>query len=152
MEELLRSDQVFFLDTSTKDETLAEMIARLDFFEEKGREEFAVALHQREKLVSTGLGMGVAIPHARLPSLNKFFIAIAILKQGVDWQALDGLPVRIVVMVGGPAGRPGDYLQVLSRLTLALKSEECRKKILQLSNQQEIVNLLAEGTRINYGS
>ncbi|MCX6994601.1 MAG: PTS sugar transporter subunit IIA [Chlamydiae bacterium] len=99
----------------------------------------------REELVSTGLGMGVAVPHAKVSILSDFFIAIAVLKKGVDWGALDKAAVRLVVMIGGPANRPGDYLQILSRITLTLKAEELRKKILQLTDAQEIIDLLAKG-------
>jgi PTS system nitrogen regulatory IIA component len=137
---------IFFLDTPTKEETIATMITGLSpLLDEEGKELFSKAVHQREELVSTGLGMGVAIPHAKLPILSDFFIAVAILSKGVDWGALDGVPVRLVVMIGGPANRPGDYLQILSRLTLALKAEERRKKILQVTTSQEIVDLLVDG-------
>lgn len=147
IKEYLDPQFVFFLDTETKEETIATMIARLGpLLDDEGKELFSKAVHQREELVSTGLGMGVAIPHAKLPILSDFFIAIAILSKGVDWSALDGVPVRLVVMIGGPANRPGDYLQILSRLTLALKAEDRRKKILQVTSAQEIVDLLAEGT------
>ncbi len=57
---------------------------------------------EREKIVSTGIGMGVAIPTPKLNSVEDFFIAIAVLTHGVEWNALDGGPVRLIFMIGGP--------------------------------------------------
>ncbi len=146
VKEYLDPRYVFFLEAATKEETIAKIIDSLEpLFDNKGKEIFLKAVREREELVSTGLGMGVAVPHAKASILSDFFIAIAVLKKGVDWGALDGAAVRLVVMIGGPANRPGDYLQILSRLTLALKAEERRKKILQVTEAQEIVDLLAEG-------
>jgi nitrogen PTS system EIIA component len=105
------------------------------------KEAFYKAILERENLVSTGIGMGVAIPHAKLPEYETFFIAIAIHRKGVDWDSIDSLPVRIIFMIGGPDDRQTEYLQILSRLTLAIKDEERRKKMLQLSSQEEIINL-----------
>jgi len=69
---------------------------------------------EREKIVSTGIGMGVAIPHAKLTSVEDFFIAIGILSKGVQWNALDGGPVRLIFMIGGPDDKQTAYLQILS--------------------------------------
>ncbi len=146
IKEYLDPRYIFFLETATKEETIAKMVDALDpLLDEKGKEFFLKSVMDREELVSTGLGMGVAVPHAKVSILSDFFIAIAVLKKGVDWGALDKAAVRLVVMIGGPANRPGDYLQILSRITLTLKAEELRKKILQLTDAQEIIDLLAKG-------
>lgn len=107
----------------------------------KDKESFYKAIIEREKIVSTGIGMGIAVPHAKLPGYETFFIAIAIHRKGLDWKAIDSLPVRLVFMIGGPDDRQTEYLQILSRLTLAIKDEERRKKMLQLDSQEEIINL-----------
>lgn len=99
------------------------------------------AVNAREQIVSTGIGVGVALPHAKLRGLPRFFVVIGVLPQGVDWDALDGAPVRIVCLIVGPDDRPALYLQLLSKLTWILKDEERRKKILNLSQAEEIVKL-----------
>jgi PTS system nitrogen regulatory IIA component len=138
----LDAELVLFLDGRAREDVLENLVLMLD---QKGRlkdkEAFLEAVIAREKLVSTGIGMGVAIPHAKLASYDDFFIAIAILKKGVDWDSLDAAPVRIVFMIGGPDDKQTEYLQILSRLTFALKDETRRKKMLQLSSQEEIVGL-----------
>lgn len=102
---------------------------------------FYNSILEREKIVSTGIGMGVAIPHAKLPDYEDFFISMAILRNGVDWNALDGAPVRLVFMIGGPDDKQTEYLQILSNLTLAIKDEARRKKMLTLNSSEDIIQL-----------
>lgn len=105
---------------------------------------FKTAIIEREKIVTTGIGMGVAIPHAKLPGYDNFFIAVAVLGKGVDWKALDGGPVRLVFLIGGPDDKQTEYLQILSALTLALKDEERRKKLLATHQPEEVIALFRE--------
>lgn len=109
------------------------------------KEAFYQAILQREKLVSTGVGMGVAIPHAKLPNYTDFFIAIGIQKEeGIDWDSLDGAPVRLIFMIGGPDYKQTEYLKLLSQLTMAIKDEKRRKKIMQIEQLDEIIPLFKE--------
>ncbi len=105
------------------------------------KEAFHQAILERERIVSTGIGMGVAVPHAKLSGYSTFFIAIGIHQKGIPWDALDGVPVRLVFMIGGPDDKQTEYLQLLSRLTLAIKDEERRKKMLQLNKAEDIIAL-----------
>lgn len=130
------------LESNTRDEALQELVDMLDCEGMlKDKEPFYQAILERERIVSTGIGMGVAVPHAKLPIYKTFFIAIGIHPKGIPWEALDGVPVRLVFMIGGPDDKQTEYLQLLSRLTLALKDEERRKKILQLNNPEDIIVL-----------
>lgn len=133
---------IAFLDVSSRDEVLTAMVDMLDVAGQlKDRDHFLAAITEREKIVSTGIGMGVAIPHAKLSSYDDFFIAIAILQKGVEWQALDKAPVRLIFMIGGPDDKQTEYLQILSSLTYAIKDEERRKKILTLNSKEAIIRL-----------
>lgn len=138
----LDPSQVAFLDVENRDEAIKALI-ELGF--EAGiildKQVFYDSILEREKIVSTGIGMGVAIPHAKLPNYEDFFISIAILRKGVDWNALDGAPVRLIFMIGGPDDKQTEYLQILSNLTLAIKDEERRKKMLTLNSQEDIIEL-----------
>lgn len=133
---------VVFLDVSNRDEALAKMVERLD---EAGKLPdkplFYEAIIEREKIVSTGIGMGVAIPHAKLHSFNDFFIAIGILRKSLDWNSLDGGTVRLVFMIGGPDDKQTEYLQILSSLTQTIKDEQIRKKMLTLNSASAIIDL-----------
>lgn len=104
-------------------------------------EPFFTKVMEREEIVSTGIGMSVAIPHAKISDFNKFFIAIGILDKGIDWQAIDERPVRLVFLIGGPDNKQTEYLQILSSLTSQLKDEEIRKKMLTLNSPSGIMEL-----------
>lgn len=133
---------VFFLNSATRDEALQTMVDKLvSVVKLMDRKSFYDAIMDRERIVSTGIGMGVAIPHAKLPDYDHFFIAIGILQKGVEWHALDQAPVRLIFMIGGPDDKQTEYLQILSRLTVALKDEERRKKMLTLHSPESIVEL-----------
>ncbi len=136
---------ITFLGVETRNEALLAMVEVLAVSGKiKDKNQFFQALVDRESIVSTGIGMGVAIPHAKLPSFDDFFIAIGILKNGVDWDALDGAPVRIIFMIGGPDDKQTEYLQILSGLTIAIKDEERRKKMLTLKSPMSIIKLFKD--------
>lgn len=140
--EYMSPELVVFLNTQTRDETLNQMVEVIDQAGKiPDRTSFFNAIIEREKIVSTGIGMGIALPHAKLPFYDHFFIAIGILQKPVDWDALDGAPVRLVFMIGGPDDKQTEYLQILSHLTRAIKDEDRRKKLLNLQNTDAIVEL-----------
>lgn len=138
----LDPQMVYFLNLENRDAVLKAMI---DLVAEEGKivdkAPFYEAIIEREKVVSTGIGMGVAIPHAKLPGYDQFFIAIGILNKGVEWNAVDGAPVRIIFMIGGPDDKQTEYLQILSALTVAIKDEELRKKVLTLNSPHAMISL-----------
>lgn len=133
---------VVLLNTATRDETLHQLVHHIYEAGKISDEEiFFNAIFEREKIVSTGIGMGVAIPHAKLPSYDHFFIALAVLQKPVEWQALDGAPVRIVFMIGGPDDKQTEYLQILSSLTQTIKNDEIRKRILTVQQPAALLKL-----------
>lgn len=133
---------VAFFEATSRDEaiqTLVEMIHQTGRLQDKYA--FYEAIIEREKIVSTGIGMGAAIPHAKLPAYNDFFIAIGVLRKGLEWNALDGAPVRVIFMIGGPDDKQTEYLQILSSLTQAIKDEQIRKKMLTLNSAEDMIEL-----------
>ena len=129
---------------SQQDEAIDALIDQL---EEKldDTEAFRQAIFQRERLVSTGIGMGVAIPHAKMKSFSDFFIVVGIQrKKGLDWNGLDKIPVKLIFMIGGPEDRQTEYLQILSLLTAAIKDAELRKELLKAACSEEVIALFAD--------
>lgn len=138
----LDEHSVFFLKADTRDEALHSLVDQLDQQGKlRDKEAFYQLIIDREKIVSTGIGMGVAIPHAKLPDYDHFFVAVGILQKGVDWNALDDTPVRLVFMIGGPDDKQTEYLQILSTITMAVKDEDRRKKLLTLNSPIDIIQL-----------
>jgi nitrogen PTS system EIIA component len=133
---------VAILDVETRDEAIQHLV---DLIHKAGKlvddKAFYNAIIEREKIVSTGIGMGTAIPHAKLPAFDDFFIAIGIVRKGLDWNALDGAPVRVIFLIGGPDDKQTEYLQILSSLTVVIKDERIRKKMLTMNSPQDMMEL-----------
>jgi len=138
----MNPQMVAFLDASDREQALKQLIHAV---QESGMIQdenvFYEAISDREKIVSTGIGMGVALPHAKLADYENFFIAIGVLQKGIEWDSLDGAPVRLIFMIGGPDDKQTEYLQILSHLTNAIKNEERRKKMLTLNSKEAIIEI-----------
>jgi PTS system nitrogen regulatory IIA component len=142
----LDSHLITFLDAQTRDEAIGSL---LNLLEDEGylfeKELFRKAIFDREMLISTGIGMGIAVPHAKLKSFSDFFIAVGIQKKkGVDWNALDKAPVRLIFMIGGPEDRQTEYLQILSLLTSAIRDVDLRKRLLNAETPEEALALFSK--------
>ena len=134
---------VVFLDVETQAQALEALVDALDVGHKlKDRRAFHEAILDREKIVSTGIGLGVAVPHTKLPGYDEFFIAIGLQSsRGIDWNALDASPVHLIFMIGGPDNRQTEYLKILSRLTMAIKDPERRKALLKATSAKQVIDL-----------
>jgi nitrogen PTS system EIIA component len=141
--EYLDDRLVLFFDLQTQTEAIESLVNALESAHKlKNKEEFYQAILNREKLVSTGIGLGVAIPHAKLPNYESFFIAIAVqTAKGIEWNSLDGAPVQLIFMIGGPNNKQTEYLNILSQLTLAIKNNERRRAILKSTSAKQVIDL-----------
>lgn len=106
-------------------------------------EAFRAALLEREEIVSTGIGLGIAVPHAKIPSVRDFVMALGRSREGIEFQSLDGRPVHLVVLIAGPEDRQGRYLQILASITLRLKREDVRRDLLAAADAAAILTVLA---------
>lgn len=142
----LDQNLVAFLDVKNQQEALSQLINLLDVQEKLiDKKAFFHAILGREKIVSTGIGIGVAIPHAKLPGYDDFFIAIGLQKgESIPWNALDGLPVRIIFMIGGPENQQTKYLNILSLITLSIKDEMRRKNLMKAETPQEVIEIFSD--------
>lgn len=100
------------------------------------------ALAAREKLGSTGLGSGIAIPHAQLDGLEQPKAIFVRLATPIEFGAPDGEPVDIVLMLLTPSGAAADHLQTLSRLAKALRAGETRQRLRTAQSPDEILEAL----------
>lgn len=127
-------------DQSEAIDTLIDALNRGGVLRDK--DEFRQAILNREKLMSTGIGLGIAVPHAKLPGYDRFFIAIGVEGgQGIEWDAIDGMRVHLIFMIGGPEEKQTEYLNILSRLTAAMKDGERRKRLLKATSAQQIIDM-----------
>jgi PTS system nitrogen regulatory IIA component len=106
-------------------------------------ENFRRAIHEREGIISTGIGLGVAVPHVKLPNVPEFFISIGISQSGIEWNAFDQKPVHFVFLIGGPAERQTDYLKILAKLVLLAKNPKLRESLLVAADATEVMDIFS---------
>ncbi len=100
------------------------------------------ALVEREKLGSTALGQGVALPHARVPLLPRIYVSVARSLKGVAFDSPDGQPVKIIFTVLAPEEESGLYLRCLSHLARMLKEQGFREGLLSARSPQEMLEVI----------
>jgi mannitol/fructose-specific phosphotransferase system IIA component (Ntr-type) len=103
------------------------------------------ALQAREEVTSTGIGCGVAIPHAKIEGLSKMLLVFARSKTGVNFQALDDAPVYLIFMVIAPPGSVSDYLKLLAAISAFVKKEANRKALMDAAGKAEIIAAIKAG-------
>ncbi len=133
------------LHTSTKTETLDVLVeAMAESHPEVDKDEILNILLEREELGSTGIGDGIAIPHAKSPDLPKIISGFGLSKSGIDFDSLDGKPAHLFFLLVAPVNSPGDHLKVLARISRMLKNAEFRNKLLQANSQQDIYQIISQ--------
>ena len=99
------------------------------------------ALKEREEIMSTGIGFGIAIPHAKINSVNEMAFAIGISQKGIDFDSMDGNPVFLMILVAAGEKQHKKYLKLLSSIMAILKDEKNRERIIT-SAPEEIISIL----------
>lgn len=143
---LITPDQILFMNHSIKIDVLNELALCLtNSLRLSDQYSLATAILEREELMSTGIGMGIAVPHVRLPSVNEMKMAIGInSKDIIDYESLDGEGVRLIFMIVAGKDDHTEYLRLLSKISSNLKNEDFRNTLLNTSDKSEAYNLIKE--------
>jgi len=140
---LLTEERIVWIDSATKEDALRAMVEVISKTADLPQaEDIFNAIIERERLLSTGIGFNLAIPHAKLNGIKDFVVALGVHSQGIHFESLDNKPVHILVMIVGPNFHQEEYLKVLSRVTSFLK--ENREKIMALNTPQAVHQLMLE--------
>ena len=99
-------------------------------------------LLERERLGSTGIGDGIAIPHGKLPNLDQLLLAFGRSRDGVDFDSLDGKPAHLFFLVVAPEDSAGIHLKALARISRLLKSNVVRTELMEARDAQEIYQII----------
>ncbi|MDP8216174.1 MAG: PTS sugar transporter subunit IIA [Candidatus Kaelpia imicola] len=143
----LLSQDLIKLDIESKDkrEAVKEVV---DLMQDCGQIEdldsFLNDVYAREKLGSTGIGEGIALPHARSKGVKQLIISFGRSLSGVDFDALDANPVHLIFLIGTPQDDVGNYLKTLAQLSRLLKKEYFRRKLLSADSKEEVLNIFKE--------
>jgi PTS system nitrogen regulatory IIA component len=100
-------------------------------------------LQDREKISTTAIGEGVAIPHGKLPNVQKVSALFARSLQGVDFASLDGEPTTLFFTLIAPQDAAADHLKALARISRLLKDPDLRRRLMAAANSQELYNIIA---------
>lgn len=142
--DLLRPASVVLeLEASHKQGVLAELLSLLAADQPREVQEAVLeALIQREEAGSTGIGDGVAIPHARTPAVQAIRMAAGVSQEGLDFQSLDSQPVHLFFLILTPASAAGAHLKLLAQLTRLLRSANLRETLRSATTAQEFCQIL----------
>ncbi len=141
----LNPKHVVELVARTKDGVLEEMVAAVATSPDVTDEAALLqAVREREALLSTGIGLGIAIPHARIASVERFVVGVGRSLEGVEFGSIDGKPVTIVVLIAGPQDAQKPYLELLAQISKRLKLHEVRARIASGATADQVVELLTQ--------
>ncbi|MCK9556850.1 MAG: PTS sugar transporter subunit IIA [Candidatus Cloacimonetes bacterium] len=102
------------------------------------------AIFAREKVMSTGIGNHVAIPHARCAGVEDFVIAFAKIEEGMDFDSVDQKPVYLVFMIVANEHQDKEYIKLLSRLMLRMRNEQLLERLKQSNDADELYRIMVE--------
>jgi len=140
---MLSTDRVIMnLQSTGKRDALIEIVDNLGKSEAvTDAEALKKAILEREEIMSTGVGLTIAAPHAKLASVKAFTLGLARSAKGIDYDSLDGQPVRIIVTIAAPDNDQNTYLRVLAAVMHVLRSEDNRKAILAAGSPEAIIEV-----------
>ena len=131
------------LKVNGKKQALQEIAAKAAALTGQSERAILEILLQREKLGSTGVGNGVAIPHGKLAKLASVFGLFARLERPIDFEAMDGQPVDLIFLLLAPEGAGADHLKALARIARLLRDQDVAKKLRASRDAQAIYSVLA---------
>ncbi|MBD3267709.1 PTS sugar transporter subunit IIA [bacterium] len=133
------------LQSHNKDEVLSELVDLLVSVKQlPHRNSIYEALIEREEVGSTGIGHGVALPHAKCVEVKDIYVACGISPGGIDFDALDRNPVHIFFLILAPRTAPGQHLKVMANLTRMLSNETAREKLLEADDADGVYQVLSD--------
>lgn len=104
---------------------------------------FLTKIIEREEIGTTGIGKGIAVPHARCEELKNIVMALAVLKVPIDFNTPDDDKVRVILLVGAPKDKNNEYLDLLSSISKSFRKKEFRDSVTTVTNEEELLEILA---------
>ncbi len=143
--DLIRRDAILpALKVGTKKQALQELSERAAQQCDRPSREIFDALLQRERLGSTGIGNGIAIPHGKLANVERIFGVFARIEKPIDFESLDGDPVDLILLLVAPEGAGADHLKALARAARMLRSQTITTKLRATRDAASLYAILAE--------
>lgn len=144
--ELLRREFILEqLKAENKRDALAELVGV--FSQAKMNVDSEAMLHvllERERLGSTGIGDGIAIPHGKLPELAEMVVSFGRSREGIAFDAMDGKPVHLFFLLMAPENSAGQHLKALAKISRMLKDAHFRKNLLEAEGEEDLFRIITE--------
>ncbi|WP_432666878.1 fructose PTS transporter subunit IIA [Wukongibacter baidiensis] len=121
-------------------EAMAELMDRCGRLNDK--EAYIKAVMERERLSSTGIGFGIGIPHGKSNAVKVPSLALGRIKQGIEWQSLDGEPVNIVFLIAVPQESSNQHLKILASLSRKLMDKGFIKQLKETDDEELLINVI----------
>jgi mannitol/fructose-specific phosphotransferase system IIA component (Ntr-type) len=144
LSELLSADRVKVpLGSRTKSDVLRELVELVT----SGRngadtESILASVREREMVLSTGIGGGVAIPHGKTPHVDQLVLVAGVAPQPIDFDALDGKPVQLFFLLVGPESAAGAHVKALSRISRLLRREQLRADLIAAQSPADFLRIV----------
>lgn len=143
--DLLTVDRIKIpLQARTKDEILRELVQVISDQEGLDEADILRAVRERESVLSTGIGNGVAIPHGKSPLVPDLIMAAGCTSAPVDFDSLDGAPVSLFFLLVGPETAAGPHIKALSRISRLVRRDDARERLIRSQNPGEFYRALQE--------
>jgi len=144
--ELLEENNIL---TKFKSDEKGEIIDELvDLYRESDKvndiEKVRTAIHDREKIMSTGVGKGFAIPHGKTNAVNEVIAAFGKTIDDIDYEALDGEPVHLIFLLVGRDDMVSKHIKLLSRISRMMNKDDFRQRLIDAKSEHEIINIFQE--------
>jgi len=132
------------LSSTTKLDAIKELIDMLDTAGYlTDADAFLKSVLEREKVGSTGIGKGIAIPHSRTATVREVVVAIGRSSAGIEFEALDNRPVHLIFLIAAPIESGGLYLKALARLSRLLRYQEFRNELMEAGTVDEVIKIIS---------
>lgn len=150
---LLHSENVIpNLEAQDKLEVLNKLVDSLR--SQVGDEELEAireAVLEREKIMSTGVGKGLAIPHGKAEGIEDNYAAFAILKNQIDYEAVDDQPVKLIFLLVGPQSSNNLHIKMLSKISRLMNNSEFRNRLMECNSAEDIIGVFEEEEKTHFG-
>jgi len=134
---------VFNMKATSKEEAIDELVdLAATSTMVKDPEQLLADVREREELVTTGVGYGVAFPHAKTRSVKGIVISFGRSDKGIDFDAMDHKPVNLFFLIAAPEDAIGAHLNVMARLSYLMKSAENRQKLMDATSPGDVLALI----------
>ena len=151
IKDILKPENVMLLNSDSKDAALLEMLEIIaDNGHVSDKPAVVEGIFQREKLMSTGIGLGIGIPHVRMDGIDELMMAVGLTRAELaDYESLDGVPVKLIFMILAGANQHTQHIKTMAAISGRVRNAVLREMLMQANDAATIYELLTHGGKVN---